>query len=490
MPGPQRARALYWLGALQDYEGDRRRAIEFFQEALDEPEVGLALRAQLEAGIADSLFLLREELPRAARHAASAVESSERIGDVATQVAALAIDGLVDAVLGGHRWRETLPHAMSLEDEASSTRLAFTASFAFASTLTWADEFDQARTIFTALRGLADERGEGSALPWILANLSLVEYLSGRWDEALRATEDAIDVSLQTRQEPQRLFALGVRALVGCSRGDEGAGNGAETVLEGAERHGVMIATILAASGLGLLELAQDGHAEAHRILEPVGSRLEAGGVREPGSMRFVADDIEALIGLDRLDEAEARLADLERRAQHLDRASALAAAARCRGLLKAAGGDVDGAIAAFREALDQHARVTDPFDRSRTLLALGSAYRREKRKREARETLEEALTSFGALGARPWVERARSGLARIGGRTSTGGELTPTEQRVAILVAEGLANKEVAAKLFVTVKTVEGNLTRVYAKLGVRSRTELALRFTGPDPRVGTGKP
>ena len=106
----------------------------------------------------------------------------------------------------------------------------------------------------------------------------------------------------------------------------------------------------------------------------------------------------------------------------------------------------------------------------------LGSIQRRVKQRAAARASLEEALASLEAIGARLWAERARAGLGGIGGRARSGG-LTPTEERVADLVAEGRSNKEVAEALFVTVRTVEANLTRVYAKLGIRSRTELASR-------------
>ena len=106
----------------------------------------------------------------------------------------------------------------------------------------------------------------------------------------------------------------------------------------------------------------------------------------------------------------------------------------------------------------------------------LGGVQRRLKRKAAARRSLEEALAILEATGAPLWAERARAELARIGGRTRAGG-LTPTEERVADLVAEGRSNKEVADALFVSVRTVEANLTRIYAKLGVRSRTELASR-------------
>ena len=115
------------------------------------------------------------------------------------------------------------------------------------------------------------------------------------------------------------------------------------------------------------------------------------------------------------------------------------------------------------------------PLDRGRTLLALGATQRRAKRRREARETLEEALGVFEGIGAALWAERARAELARISGRAATPGALTPAEERVAALVAEGKTNREVAAALFLSDRTVEGHLTHVFSKLGVRSRSELA---------------
>ena len=121
------------------------------------------------------------------------------------------------------------------------------------------------------------------------------------------------------------------------------------------------------------------------------------------------------------------------------------------------------------------------PFERARTLLVLGEVRRRAKQKRAARETLAAALASFEELGAEIWARRAQSELARIGGARPASDSLTPTERRVAELVAEGRPTKTVAAELFVSVKTVEGHLSRIYAKLGVRSRTELAASVPPP---------
>jgi DNA-binding NarL/FixJ family response regulator len=139
--------------------------------------------------------------------------------------------------------------------------------------------------------------------------------------------------------------------------------------------------------------------------------------------------------------------------------------------------GDRAGAIEALDESLAEHELLPLPFDRARTRLARGSVHRRAGHRRLARTDLTEALAVFDALGAPLWSARARGELGRISGRAGSGG-LTSSEQRVAELVADGLSNKEIAAALVVTPRTVEAHLTRVYAKLGVRSRAELVRRL------------
>ena len=292
------------------------------------------------------------------------------------------------------------------------------ATFANAVVLTWVDDCGRACELFGSLLQQSEERGEESALPWILAQLCWAEFLAGRWEDAARHAQEGIDLAVQADQEPQRVFALGVRALLRAAQGDvEGARADAETTLAGGEAHGVMMATTLGAGALGLLELSFERFDAVHRLLGPLGERLSAGGVREPGSVRFAPDEIEALIGLGRLDEADVLLDTLERQAAAVDRASALAAAGRCRALLAAARGDRDGAIASLQEALVEHGRVSMPFEEARTLLALGAGRRRARMKRPAREALDGALAIFEQLGARLWAEKARTELARIGGR-------------------------------------------------------------------------
>jgi DNA-binding CsgD family transcriptional regulator len=155
-----------------------------------------------------------------------------------------------------------------------------------------------------------------------------------------------------------------------------------------------------------------------------------------------------------------------------------LALAVRCRALIVAARGDLAGSLDLFDQALAQHERTQDPFQCARTLLALGATQRRAKKQLVARATLTQAVDIFDELGASLWAEQARMELGRIGGRAPTGDDLTASERRVAALVAEGRTNREVAAALFLSERTVESHLTHAYAKLGVRSRTELARVF------------
>jgi DNA-binding CsgD family transcriptional regulator len=160
--------------------------------------------------------------------------------------------------------------------------------------------------------------------------------------------------------------------------------------------------------------------------------------------------------------------------ARRLGRERILADIARCRGLVAAARGDIQGASETLERAVDQVDAEADPFGHARALLALGVTRRRARQKRGAREAIEAALAGFEGLGEVVWMRRAGAELGRIGGRTREEG-LTAAERRVASLVADGRTNREVAAALFLGERTVASHLTHIYVKLGVRTRTELA---------------
>ena len=156
---------------------------------------------------------------------------------------------------------------------------------------------------------------------------------------------------------------------------------------------------------------------------------------------------------------------------------------ARGRGLLASAQGNLALAVAELEQALELHDALGQPFERARTLLVLGSTHRRAKRKRPARDALEMALSSFTALGASLWAERASGELERIGGRRTAASTLTPTERQIADLIAAGRTYRQTADALFISPKTVQWNLSKIYRKLGIRSRAELPARLAA-EPR------
>jgi DNA-binding CsgD family transcriptional regulator len=180
------------------------------------------------------------------------------------------------------------------------------------------------------------------------------------------------------------------------------------------------------------------------------------------------------MTALGRADEAEPLVEALQRNGDRVDRAWMLAVGARCRAMMLAARGDVNAAVQSARRALAEHDRLPMPFERARTQLLLGQLLRRDRS--EATAMLRDALAVFEQLGTQLWADRARAELTGTSSRSRANGRdrLTPAEQRVAELVASGMTNRDVAAKLYISAKTVEATLARVYRKLGIRSRAEL----------------
>jgi DNA-binding CsgD family transcriptional regulator len=228
---------------------------------------------------------------------------------------------------------------------------------------------------------------------------------------------------------------------------------------------------------LGLVARWGADASAAEKWFEKADRRASELGWGEPSVRWWTADYAELLLEDGRIEGATRVLEVWEADAARVSRDWVLAHATRSRGLVAAAQADVDRAISLLERAVTQHVEVGDPYGNARALLALGVVRRRARQKRQARDEIQAALDGFAALGAATWVEKARSELGRIGGRKREEG-LTPAERRVAALVAEGRTNREVAAALFLTERTVASHLSHVYAKLGVRSRTELARQL------------
>jgi DNA-binding CsgD family transcriptional regulator len=188
---------------------------------------------------------------------------------------------------------------------------------------------------------------------------------------------------------------------------------------------------------------------------------------------------VEALVALGERERAQTVLAHLEWRGRTLPRLWIDVTMPRARAVMTAAAGDLDGSLAILREA-DEERMVRLPYDLARHLLLRGTVERRLKQKQASRQSLLRARDIFSALGATPWLERTDSELARVAARPAPK-DLSETERRIAELAASGLTNREIAQAAFVSPKTVEANLARVYRKLGIRSRAELGARMAKP---------
>jgi DNA-binding CsgD family transcriptional regulator len=415
-------------------------------------------------------------------HGRAELELAERLADEVHVASALRGLARNEQRLTGRMPVQSIERSLALEPLVRIARpVDGWPSRCYAEMLSWTDDLAAGLGLWEWLRQEAVDHGVEYSLKWILAQMVPYECIAGAWRQALAHAEECCDLALAAGQASlHHAVALADRALVEAHLGDEPATRrDAEEALRLGAPLGMFMAERAVAWALGLLELSLDDPARAHSELGPLVAGRRAAGIGEPGDMRFVTDEIEALIGTGRLDEAEAMRGWYAGLAEASGRVFALAACDRCRGLLHAARGDLVEAIAALEESRTRYATIADPFGLARTLLALGTVQRRAARRHAARETLGEALAFFESLGAALWAERARTELARIGGRQAAGDELTPAERQVAALVAEGRTNREVAAALVVSERTVEGHLSSIYAKLGVRSRSELARRFT-----------
>jgi DNA-binding CsgD family transcriptional regulator len=232
---------------------------------------------------------------------------------------------------------------------------------------------------------------------------------------------------------------------------------------------------------LGHLHLAVERLPEARDYLAPLPQLIRDTGLAEWSAHPVHPDAIEAHVALGEIDEAAELTAELEEYGVRLDRPWALATAARSHALLASARGETDAALEAAERALAEHERLDWPLEQARTRLVTGTILRRLGRRRDAAAMLARARAELGALRNPLWLARVEAEERRLGGRRATS-ELTPTEERVAELAGRGLRNAEIAAQLFVTPKTVEATLSRVYRKLGVRSRTELAGRLASTE--------
>ncbi len=470
MPGEDRAQVLLELGSVLWTQGEPDSGLDLLSEALEQAE-STPLRARIHSRI--SSFSL--DCDAGLEHAEAALALIDESTDPLLYSFAL------------HNMAMWKLYALGVADHAAvelGTKLQEAAAAWEMSTLpaTWArlfDDFATARRLNEDLLRAFEEAGDEASTAGILAHLAVLEAVTGHAERAAELADEALELAQQTEQETYVTLALHARGCVAAHCGDLAAARSAgEEVLRRLEAEPDLTFESIARGMLGSAALAADDAAEADRQLTRVQEILDALHTREPAADRIQADHAEAAIRLGQLERAEKMIETMEERARRLPRPWILAVSARCRGLLKAARGDVDGAIEDCRLALIAHERLDMPVERGRTMLTLGRLHRRRGERREAQACLQDALHTLEAAGALGWAETASRDLERATARRGSDHELTSTERSIAELAASGLRNDDIAAQLFVTTKTVEANLTRVYRKLGIRSRASLERRL------------
>jgi DNA-binding CsgD family transcriptional regulator len=415
-----------------------------------------------------------QEFDVAREHAQAAVDRAEQTGDSSLRVLSLSMAGRLAVGAGGldalHRARELDPGGVAVD--------------AYESPATWLgwwllanDELDGARQLLVEQHRKAIDDGDEWNRTFLHWPLTEVECRAGNYDAARAYAEDGAELAEQSENRYAVSLLQYCRALVAAHLGESATAiRYAEESLASARAMKSELFAARPCIALAFLAVSEARYTDGlHHVAGLTKLALEG-----PywATYPFWGDMFEALVHVGDFERALALLAEVDGHRHAVERPGSVPVLARCRGLVQAASGSLEDGIASVEEALRLHDERPVPLERARTLLTLGELQRRAKQRRAARLTLQEALTGFEALGATLWSERAREEIAHIGGRAPAAEGLTPSEQRIAELVAEGKTNKEVAAVLVVADRTVESALTQIYRKLDVRSRTELARKL------------
>jgi DNA-binding CsgD family transcriptional regulator len=471
-----RSRAQHLLGLTAWFRGETEQSLGLLRTASLEAE-DPCHRATIERD-AGMLLAMNNEPLRAAPHLAFAQEVSEQLGDPTLLAGTLPAVAMGEFAAGRGIPVDLLERALELEEFVAAERTVVRPRFALASILAQAGEITSARPRLEELHRQASDSGDAPYQAELGFELGMLELWAGRWEQSRyyldRALEDArhIDSEVLT----QILLA---RALLDAHVGNVAATTAALGEARRAGRFQLAAQTAELAGVESFLSLSCGDPEEAAAALDGLAERMHASGVAEPSLFRFLPDQIEALLALGRIDEAAVHVSWLEERGRVLDRPWALATGARCGALLALAEARPEDAVTAAERALREHEGMPMPFEHARTLLVHGLVLRAARQQRRARDAFEQALATFERLGANLWRERAEAELRSMPGRRpATQDALTETEERIARLVASGRTNDEVARTLFLSPKTVEWNLSKVYRKLHIHSRTELASKL------------
>ena len=406
------------------------------------------------------------------------VAQARAAGDPVVVRGALAVDGFVAAMAGEAGAGDRLREAARLPG-FTDTPFPYDAPETFlAEWYLWRGELDPARNLLDAVIAVAERHGSDESAAETRLHLIEVEWRAGNWDDAAAYAAAFVRWWRETGEAQLGITAYAVSLIEAGRGGIEHAREVAATGLQQAEARRDWMYAAKCRWVLGLLELSADDPAAALRWLEPVADMLQAGAIGEPGLCPFTPDLIEAWAATGQLDRAAGRLAWLQDAARRLDHPWARISSGRAQAALLLGHRDPAAAAAAAAAVIPEARQRRLPFELGRCLLVLGTAQRKDRQRRDAAASLDEAIAVFGGLGAVRWQALAAAQRARLA--PGSDHVLTVAERRIADLVAAGHTNPEIAAALYLSVKTVEANLTRIYRKLGLRGRVDLVRRSLG----------
>ncbi|WP_426571301.1 helix-turn-helix transcriptional regulator [Aquihabitans sp. McL0605] len=475
-PGVERARALTVLGKVRTYTEGFGAGAETFREALAHADDDLALQVVIHDALSWCEHGIGGTEP-AEIHAKAALAAAERLGDPDAITAALGLNAFMDAESGRATDPTPLGEAIARHPPSEWRQILGRADWIHALLLAWAGDLDAAGPAFEKLRDEAIAHGDGNSLPVLLFNVAEIELRAGSWDAARASARESREVAVEMGKASDATMGLAIEAMVDAHLGRVDAVEAAiaEALPSARALSHQSTQHLLAVSGF--LQVSLGNYQDACVILRELAGNLRDAQIHQPGVYRFHGDAIEAEVGAGHFDEAGVLLADLEGLAGEGHR-RVRAIAPRGRALLLAARGDLDEAAAGLQQALATDPPV-EPFELARHWMVLGMIQRRRRQRAAARDALTTAHAIFVDLGAALWTARAEAELSRTGvGPAGRSGDLTPTERQIAELIASGLTYRQAADQLFISPKTVQWNLSKVYSKLGISSRAELPGRL------------
>lgn len=475
--GISRATVLLRLGEVRMMEGDWQVAGDLFSSALGEASDDVRLTIQIKHALVGYSHITGRDWDAGTQHVADAMRLADELGDPA----------IVAGMIGPHAWWQYITgrgrsvdlerRVADLEPWTGHLRSVDHPLKDLSDIWQYEGAWDRAIDARKRLLQRAEQRGDYSSIGLLLTDSTWWDLYSGRITDVHEHLDRAERLARAVGQRSALMHALMFRAVAHARAGEAGeAWEVARSIAKLAAETGMVAYSGKLLEELALLELSRKDPAAAHQVLG-AGAPWAASGT-SPFPQVVSPVDAEALVGMGRLDEARGVLDAYERNPSPtlwpLGSAWPHANASRARALLAAAEGNLEDATRLAAEAVDTYRRLGGRFHEALGLLVSGEVHRRARRRARAREAFSTAAALFTGLGAELWAAQAREQLERLSSARHDRAGLTPTQTEVADLAIEGLTNRQIADRLFMSIHTVEAHLSAVYRTLGIGSRRDL----------------